>query len=128
MYSNHVPLHFFLQTVVQHIPMCLINFRHHLKGDAFKGSPNVVKKVRQCCLVSPDNGIANGYTQAQLAEVLGVDQSLVCRTAKKTKQPLSPYAKNIKRQKRSDAVEVSNPELVLIIKQFWVCTIYVYHH
>ena len=94
--------------------------RRHLNSDVFQGNPQLVKKIRQCCLINGENSVEAGFSQKQLAEVLGVDRSLVCRAAKKANTPLSPVSSQKKRAKRSNAIEISNPQLVDCIKQFWV--------
>jgi predicted transcriptional regulator len=98
---------------------CLVH-RHHLNSDAIQDKI-LVKKIRQFCLLNEQNNLPPGYTQEQLAEVLGVDQSLVSRAFSKAAAQLSPLTnKPSKRQKRSDAFEVQHAAVVVVIREFWV--------
>jgi hypothetical protein len=98
---------------------CLVH-RHRLNSDAIQDKI-LVKKIRQFCLVNEQNNLPPGYTQEQLAEVLGVDQSLVSRAVSKAAAQLTPLTnKPSKRQKRSDAFEVQHAAVVVVIGEFWV--------
>jgi hypothetical protein len=94
-------------------------FRHRLNTDAISDMV-VVKKIRQFCLITPQNHLPPGYTQQQLAEVLGVDQALVSRALNNASAPLSPLKNTKKRNKRQDAFEVQYPDLVFLVTGFWV--------
>jgi hypothetical protein len=94
-------------------------FRHRLNTDAISDMV-VVKKIRQFCLITPQNHLPPGYTQQQLAEVLGVDQALVSRALNNASAPLSPLKNTKKRNKRQDAFEVQYQDLVFLVTGFWV--------
>ena len=93
------------------------NLNHHLRSKAIK--PAAAKKIRQFCLVDENRQLPSGYTQGEISATLGVDQSLVSRTTKIAKTALSPLGKS-KRKRRNDAFEIQHPELVVLIKDFWV--------
>jgi len=101
--------------------------RRRLNSDAITDKV-VVKKIRQFCLLNENNNLPPGYTQGQLAEVLGVDQSLVSRAFSSATDQLSPITNKNKRQKRSDAFELQHADVVVVMGDFWVwiqssCTI-----
>ena len=80
------------------------------------------------CLKDENNNLQN-YSQQNLAEVLGVHQTLVSHHKRKlTTFDITTVGNAPKRNKRSTAFEIQHAELVEFIEGFWVAQQVVIFH
>jgi hypothetical protein len=103
---------------------CINEFRDNLRTQKAKDDKTrgIQKQFVTLCLQNDNQHLAPGYTQSQLADVLGIHQTLVSLRQKRlrSKEPISPVGKPHKRAKRKDAFEIEHEDVVETIEDFWV--------